>query len=308
MLFNYERFKLKTFAKGGGGGSSGTSDFPDYMKAAHGGWLDDNGADTLTNSVTALIEAAHGSSPYTGETAYAPDSDITAFLLELTEFDTVVDALSEETDWTSFMGTATSEIDDNVISDASLDAEIAANDAIIDDRITAEILPRFQAGMRDINAVISSSFVVGKAVIESFAQRDKDKFAGDLRLAGYGQRNEMIMRGGKDIISLLGLRLEFLKQVAHVTTEDYRIKAVLKKEELQEQLDIDERDGKWDLEMFAYGNNVLASISGAAIGTGKETNKLQSAVGGALVGGAAAAVMGVNPMIGVALGIGQAFL
>jgi len=43
---------------------------------------------------------------------------------------------------------------------------ISAESALMDDDINANAIPRLQTGMRDMNAVMSSSFVIGKAIIE----------------------------------------------------------------------------------------------------------------------------------------------
>lgn len=52
----------------------------------------------------------------------------------------------------------------------------------LDDELLTRVLPRFRRGMQDINSVVSSSYVVGLAVIEAFRDRDLAKFISDLRL------------------------------------------------------------------------------------------------------------------------------
>ena len=58
---------------------------------------------------------------------------------------------------------------------------IAAEGDLIDDEIEESSLPRLQTGMRDINAVMSSSFVVGKSLIESTRTKVISKFSADLK-------------------------------------------------------------------------------------------------------------------------------
>ncbi len=279
----------------GGGQGSGTVEYAQYLEDAHGDWLNASGTDNMDDSVTDLMQAAiDATNPYAGETVYDPATDITEFEAAVTAFSTFVLAIDPEGDWEDYMDAATTQID-SVLSDTTLDAEIAANDAIIDDRITTDILPRFQLGMRDINAVISSSFVLGQANIESFAQRDKDKFAGDLRLSNYKQRNEMIMTGAKDILNLFMQKTEFYKIANHYLIESKRIKVVMFDEELSQQLKIDESDALWDLSIYQYGCNVMAAIGGAVTTTkGNQPSIAQKALGGALSGAAAGAMIGAS--------------
>ena len=89
---------------GGGGGSSGTVDFPSYMKQIHADWLDNDGLDHIgsAQSVTYHIIAGLAASPFNGETAYDPDDDITAMLAKMTTFETEVLAVDETTLWDSY--------------------------------------------------------------------------------------------------------------------------------------------------------------------------------------------------------------
>src|SRR5574343_604290 len=61
----------------GGGGSSGKTDYPEYMKKVHADWL--NGADSdgsggvsLSTDITTVMDAAIGASPFATATAYDP--------------------------------------------------------------------------------------------------------------------------------------------------------------------------------------------------------------------------------------------
>lgn len=261
---------------GGGGGSSGKVDFPDYMKAVHGDWLNRGGAVVLSvgESITELIQAGIQNSPYSGETAYDPDTDISAFLSALVEFDSEVDDLV--TSWVSTLATARDE-SSTVVTDST-----TAHADLLDDRLTTEVLPRFQAGMRDINAVISSTFVIGQAVLEAFNTREVAEFSARLRL-----------QKESDGLELLKLKVGFRESVAKLTLEARRIKVVMKKEELEEQLSMDEKEYKWPTELYQYGSNVMSSISGSAVSVPEKAPK-GSVLGGALSGAASGAMIGAS--------------
>jgi hypothetical protein len=63
---------------------------------------------------------------------------------------------------------------------------------VINDQINSDVLPRFEAGMRDINAVMSSSFVIGRSVIEGMRDRDVAKFQADMYFKSYLLRDEKL--------------------------------------------------------------------------------------------------------------------
>ena len=413
----------------GGGGSSGKADYPFYMKDYHSIALHD-----VRLSINA-VKGQYGN-PYIGKAPYNPDTDIAAMATAVSDFEDVAEALSPQTNWASFWGIADGKIflpvlptvvasgglplitttvveptanptisevsgemtlTDIVGIDSAIEDAITANNGIIDDKLLSDILPRYMAGMRDINAVHSSAFAIGRAIIEAFAQRDKSSFSANLWLAAEKDKNalrvqlnqqlierakvlierdraaasieleqdrnlltysdlrlkkdelsiargkaitgielennrhrlmyneqmlrrsELTAGGTRDIMQLTLSRIEFLKAVAHYSIESNRIKAVLKKEQIAEGVELDNKRNLWDLELYSYGSNVLASISGAAV-LPKGPSQAQSAVGGALSGAAAGAMAGMAmgpaaplsmPMMalaGGAIGLGSSFL
>lgn len=277
---------------GGGGGSSGKVDFPEYMKNAHMEWISravTNPAGTYLvegDSVTELILAGLHNSPYSGEVAYDPDDDISAFLAALVDFDSEIDDIV--TTWVTTLATARSE-SSTVVTDAT-----TAHAALLDDRLTTEVLPRFQAGMRDVNAVISSSFVLGQAVLEAFNTRDVAEFSARLRL-----------QKEADGLELVRMKMSFKDSITKTIVEARRIKAVLKKEELDEQIALDEKEYRWPLELYQHGANMLSSISGSAVSVPDKVQR-PSTLGGVLSGAASGAMLGTASTIpgGTLIGAG----
>ena len=58
---------------------------------------------------------------------------------------------------------------------------VAAEGALLDEEIEINSLPRMQIGMRDINSVMSSSFVIGKSLIEDARTKSIAKFSAELK-------------------------------------------------------------------------------------------------------------------------------
>ena len=294
MITNWKTFELRIYKKGGGGGGgAGVVDYPAHMKTWHSMALDHTGVDTLTSSMTDIMNVAFGADPYTGENAYDPDTELASMLASVNDLDTLVALLSS--------GTGLDAIIANVLSDSRIDDAVDEYSLDLGDRLTAEVLPRFESGMRDINAVTSSAFAIGRGIIEVAQTRQVAKYSADLHMKAWGD----------DALRLITLKLEYQKSLTHIDIEANRIKIVAKKEETDMNLDIDESAATWDLNVFQHGANLLASIGGGTyIPNEKKKSALSSALGGALSGAAAGYMVGgpYGAAIGGALGAASSFL
>jgi hypothetical protein len=233
----------------GGGGSSGRVDYPAHMIAWHTMALDDSGADSLTDSVTSVMDSAIGASPWSTATPYDPDVDIAAWEAALTAFSAILAGITPTTNWASLLSQAASSI---TISNASVadmagvtgitNAVIVADrDAFadsIDDEILTKVLPRFEGGMRNINAVLSSAFVIGASIIEGFRNREVAKHESGLRLMAAEKNAGIELEVGKANLSknvsvaemnlkkesaLQGLRVEAAKQLMQIFLSNIKI-------------------------------------------------------------------------------------
>jgi hypothetical protein len=307
---------------GGGGGGAGEVSYPTYVEDYFSDMtigLGAGGGTTMTmDIVTAMNTAQAGATPFATAVAYDPDTDIAAYEAAITAFDAILAAIDEPTDWATLYDQAeTSIVIPDEAVDAITDAEIvidsAAFGASLDDQITSVILPRFRRGMQNINAVVSSAFVVGAAVIEGFRTRDVAKHESGLRVAAQLKNADVevkvaIANLSKDVgvsqtrVSATSDILRFLMQkyaweeaYARLVIEANRIKIVAKKEESEVNLEIDEADASWDLEVFQHGANMLASIGGGTSSPQKrKKNQMASAIGGALTGAAGGAMVGAS--------------
>lgn len=300
-------------AKGGGGGGAGAVSYPAYMTTIHNDWLDNTGADTITSSITDIMDAAQGNSPWTGETAYDPDIDITAFEAVISGFDAILAGLSDTIDWDTFYTQSETTIGNTTgISEAVIVADVAAFANQLDDEINTKVLPRFRAGMRNINAVISSAFPIGQAIIESFRDREVAKHDSAIRLkAAEVNANidladkKLFLSATEQILNSQRQRIAWEESYMKTVIEGKRIKIVAKKEENDVNLKIGEDDALWDLEVFQHGANLLAAIGGGTSGT-KKPSTAQSMIGGGLSGATAGAMLGMAGAgpVGMLAGIG----
>lgn len=293
-----------------GGGSSGAVSHSLYLEQVHGDWLWNGGTDLLSQSMADTMETAFGNSPWTGLTAYDPDADIAAFLAVMAAYKAILADLDDTDDWETAYDKAANII--VPVSDAYITADVAAFGDQLDDEITTKVLPRFRRGMQDINAVVSSAFPVGEAIIEAFRDRDVAKHSSGIRIALASENSRIIMSGTEQILKLMSNRIGLEQDYMKTYIESMRIKIVAKKEQTDQDAKIDEEDALWDLEVFQYGANLLAGIQGGTASGGKEKkpSTFQSVLGGALTGAAAGAMVGNVPgaIIGGVLGAASGLL
>lgn len=285
-------------SSGGGGGGSGAVSHSAYLEAIHWEWLSHSGLDGIESSIDTIMNSALGNSPWTGLSAYNPDADIAAYEAVIADLGVLLGGLDEAVDWAALYAQA--ELTLNGVAEAAIIADAAAFASILDADLNVKILPRFRRGMQDINAVVSSAFVLGEAVIEGFRDRELAKYTSGLRLDSKAR----VLTATEMMVQMAGRRITWNEDYVKTFIEAQRIKLVAKKEETDRNAEIDEADAKWDLEVFQYGGNLMAAIGGGtAIPNMAGKNKTASVLGGAMSGAAGGAMIGnAVPGIGTAVG------
>jgi len=273
----------------GGGGASGAVSHSAYLENVHRDWLNASGIDTIEKSITEVMDSALGSSPWTNLSAYNPDADIAAYEATIVAFSALLAGLSDTADWAALYAQA-----DLTLSgpgDALIIADVSAYANMLDDEINTKVLPRFRRGMQDINAVVSSAYLIGEAIIEAFHDRDVAKYGSTLRLSVSDKR----LTATDQMLQLMSRRVGWESDYVRMSVEANRIKIVAKKEQTDQDAVIDESDAKWDLEVFQYGGNLMAAIDGGtAIPNLAKKNAAASVIGGAMMGAASGAMVGAQ--------------
>ena len=145
--------------------------------------------------------------------------------------------------------------------------------------------------MRDIGAVVSSSYAVGLSNIWGMRDRDVAKYAAGMRI----KREE--------------LALSSRESHTRMKVEVHRMTIAAKHDKQTVDNEIDIQDANWDIECLLKGGQILGCLGGGTHIPDKPS-KLQSALAGGLSGAAAGAMVGGAPgaAIGGALGAASAFL
>jgi len=162
---------------GGGGGSSAPANtqsmirYAPYIEAKHTNFLE---------TVYSSREAVINDSPFSDYTDIEVDDAFFGAGYTIASFPALYDMFGK------FMAGLDIEVLWDQIYESTLESSVvndlvSAEGELLDDEIAENSLPRIQTGMRDMNSVMSSSFVVGKSILEDTRTKVINKFSADLK-------------------------------------------------------------------------------------------------------------------------------
>lgn len=334
----------------GGGGSAGKIEHAAYLEEIHGQFLSHENADLPVKSITDVFNETLPNNPFLGETVISPDEQLAIARTEYNALRVLVDALDPVDNYTTFILSAEQSVDAVINTDFITDPvpvftpdesriadSVAAFTATTNDTIDNLLLPPYKAGMHNINAVTSSAFIIGEAVIRGMSQHDVSRFSADLytKFAEQSndanaklliqrqdsitkfniQRNEFIRVVCGEMIQELLRKTDLMYNTVHLNLQTVQINIAAKNEEKDDQLTIDESSAKWELELFQPVANLIAAPAGGISPGPKRPSKGVRVASGAVSGAAAGAATGAaigsayagyGAIIGAALGAGLA--
>ena len=178
---------------------------------------------------------------------------------------------------------------------------VAAEAAQMDDDLITDVLPRYQVGMRDINSVLSSTFVVGKTVLENARGRNLDKFSADLK---YKLIPVALERWNR--------HLEWNKTVVAVYSEIMKLYFSSKMDIEDHNQEIKVKNLLWPFTALEYERAALGALQGATTtttktaGSGGAGRAMSGVLGGAAMGGMVGGPPGM--VVGGLLGLVGSFI
>ena len=285
----------------GGGGSSGKMEWPGYMQTQHQTWL---------TTMNGLMTTAN---PYTGLLAYDPATYISAIETQMTNLIAFYDSIgttltTTKTSWETLAAAVQVKIDALLLSTPTsaflTSAQNELSGAVVA-ALDADTIGRFEAGMRDINAVQTSSFVLGKAALYTRVGTELTKLTGAMRLQTIIDRNRGIVEGSFNLFSHVEAVASSRMALVNAYLEKCRLDIIAKKEQLDKQTDLDISEAQWPFFLYQQAGNLLGSIGsgGGAASAISKPNPVASTLGGAMAGAGAGAMIGsVVPGIGTAVG------
>jgi hypothetical protein len=180
----------------------------------------------------------------------------------------------------------------NLVSQHAIDLE---------DDIVENADPRFVAGMRDINAVVSSSFVVGRAMMEVGRTKAISKYDAGLRYAMLPVAADRWAR-----------HLEWNRSVIMTYAEIMKLYFSTAMDIDGKNYELAAKEALWPFTVLDNERAALGALQGATNSKSDVAgaSTAQKAIGGALTGAAAGAMVGGVPgaVIGGVLGAATGFL
>jgi hypothetical protein len=244
------------------------------MQAVHSQWLDRGGADAITQSVTTTMNNAFGTSPFEEMIDWAVDSTFGTPKQTLWEAFEVNKSLNPK----ELLLTVAERL---TLSGVKQNMLTALSD-ILDDDLVTTTLPRLQAGMRDINAIQTSSFIFAQGYIEASKTKQLVKASADIDFK--------MLEMSQQIVSTT---VDWNKTLVVHSTEIGRLYLAAHLDELKFNVESMGKQKLWDLRVWEYGAHVMSSISGGTAPTGgEESSTVQNVLGGAMSGAAAGAQVG----------------
>lgn len=172
------------------------------------------------------------------------------------------------------------EVYEDVVHGPEVANRISAHSAMLFDEIETRTLPQFLGGMRDINAIQSSAFMVGKSLLYDTHTKAVNEFATTLRVA-------QVELSGR----LWARHLDWDAQVMTIYGEMFKLYFGIKHENDARQLEYLVKDRLWDIGLFDYARAFIGALNGAAAASDAGKPPIWQQVLSGVMSGAAMAVM-----------------
>lgn len=278
---------------GGGGDSTTTIRYAEYIETKHESFL--------STTASAVSTALSGTNPYdyyqvvqSGDDAYFGDGYAIASFPSLYDmYGKFMAGLDVELLWSQVLAATQDDATVTTMSQAHAD--------LLSDDIEETALPRFQQGMRDINAVMSSTFVIGKSLIESARTKSIAKFDADVRY-------KLIPIAAERWRAHLTWNQQMIGTYQTMITSYYNTALAHSDANMDNYV----KQTLWPFTVLDYERANLAALQGATSSTapaGSEPSAARKAIGGAVSGAAMGAQIGgpVGAVAGGVLGLAASF-
>jgi len=180
---------------------------------------------------------------------------------------------------------------EETVNGSEINNLISAEADRVSDDIEVEALPRFETGMRDMNAVMSSTFVIGRELLEANRVKAVSRFSAESR---YRMLPVVTERWTK--------HLDWNKMTVEEYAQILKLYISAEMDIKTHNWDIQVKHRLWPFTLLQYEGVCLGVLNGArdVSEVGHSPSKAQKAIGGAMTGASAGAMIG-GP-IGAALG------
>ena len=187
-------------------------------------------------------------------------------------------------------------------------------------KINTDVMPRVEVGMRDVNAVIGTSFVIARELVMEDYMHEVADFSAKSRMHLWELRHELYkfienawiqgaVHAAEAGLRRVATELDKLKLEASLTSEVANLATLAQSKYGVVQTEKETRSKTWKVDMYNHMNASLAAISGAhtvTTGHSQGSSVLSGVIGGGASGASAGAAFG--PWGAVIGGVGGALL
>lgn len=272
-------------SSGGGGGGKTEIRYASYIEENHKSFLD---------KVAEYRVATTDNSPYAGYVDLEVDDAFFGLGYTISSFPSLYDMYGKFMAGLDIENLYNQTLEDTTNSTVVNDL-VAAEGALLDDDININSIPRMQVGMRDINSVMSSSYVIAKALIEDTRTKAISKFSAELKYRLLPMAQDRWSR-----------HLEWNRGVVTTYMEVMKLYYVAKTDVDGAHYEYAEKNALWPFTVLDYERGAIGALQGAQ--TSKSTpirgSFLSRLFGGMASGAAAGGMFGMPVIGGLAGGLG----
>lgn len=283
---------------GGGGDTETTIRYAPYIEAHH---------QTFLNSIASAVASTISSSPFSG---YVTIDYLNGFFgagYAISSFPSLYDMYGKFMAGLDVDGLYSQILEDS-INNPAINNLVSEHASELSDDIEQNASPRLVTGMRDINSVVSSSFVVAKAMLETARTKAMSKYDAGLRYA-------MLPIAG----SRWATHLDWNKSVVMSYAEIMKLYFSSAMDLDNHNYSMQSKNLLWPFTVLEFQRAALGAMQGASNSKSDVAgaSTAQKAIGGALTGAAGGAMIGsyfgpygtaIGGAIGAVVGGASAFL
>lgn len=279
---------------GGGGGDSETT-------IRYAGYIEEKHQDFL-NTIASSREDAINDSPFSDYVDIDIDSAFFGTGYMISSFPSLYDMFGKfmaGLDICALYG----QMLETTVNAPEINNLVSAEAVMMDDDIEANVIPRFQAGMRDTNAVMSSSYVIGRSLIEEARVKSLSRFSAELK---YRMIPVAVQRWQA--------HLDWNKTVVMTYAEMVKLYYSAKMDVSGINYQMAAKDTLWPFTVLEYERAALGALQGARTTTsdvaGEGPSQTGKAISGALAGAAAGYMVGggYGAAAGAVIGLAASFM
>jgi hypothetical protein len=266
---------------GGGGGSSSNPNtttriyYAPYIETEH---------QTFLSLMATKRDAVINSSPFVGYTDIEVDDAFFGVGYLISSFPSLYDMYGKFMAGLDIDALWTQTMEDTVNSPVVANL-VTAEAAFLDDDVETTIIPRLQTGMRDLNAVMGSSYVIGRAIIEDTRTKNVAKFSADLKY-------RLIPEARTRWVA----HLDWNKLVVATYAEIMKLYFSAKSDIDEINYSMATKDKLWPFTVLDFERAALGALQGATVSKTDVAGASTTArvIGGAMSGAAMGAMIGSN--------------